>query len=100
MYIVKKGAEIPMPVPVIKDEADIPLVIGPDKRVPKQRFKVLSGNGGFYVYDYQKFDVVKDAEGKYFSAENEKEAYRFISTLSQTPLTTKNGNKKEMIIHE
>ena len=97
MYIVKKGENVPMPL--IRDKADAELVIGPDKRVPRQRFKVMSGSGGFYVYDYKKYDVVKDPEGKYYTAPSSSEAWRFVATLPQANLTMKYG-EKEVIVYE
>lgn len=86
-------------MPVIRDKADAELVIGPDKRVPRQRFRVLSGSGGFYVYDYKTYNVAKDPDGKFFSARSSSEAWRFVDTLPQANLTMKCG-EKEVIVYE
>ena len=57
-------------------------VSGEDKRLKNARFRVLSGPGGFYVYDYLTMDVVK-RDGKFFTTTSSGEAYGLLKTLPQ-----------------
>jgi hypothetical protein len=62
-----------------------PPVNGVDLRPKDQRFRVLSGPGGFYVYDYRLLDVAKK-DGKYFTSTTLHEAYGFLRELPQGTL--------------
>jgi hypothetical protein len=95
VYIVKKGEN---PTMETKERPEVPS-IAPDKRRPRQRFKVLSGAGGFYVYDYRTYDVVRNGTGKFFTTHRCEDAWSFLATLPQTDLTIKYKGK-EITIYE
>ena len=63
-----------------KDSLDLPS--GPDTRKKDLRFQILSGPGGFYIYDYLNFSVPKN-DGKYLSFPTKMEAEHALQTLPQ-----------------
>lgn len=56
-----------------------------DRRIKDQRFRILPGPGGFYIYDYLKFDVVKK-DGQFFATNSREEIQLFLKTLPQEVL--------------
>ena len=49
---------------------------------PGPRYKVISGPGGHYVYDYKSLDVVKK-DGKFFMGKEPSEAREFLRSLNE-----------------
>jgi hypothetical protein len=96
MYIVKKGANITMNS---KPELPPPVNIEPDRRSVRQRFSILPGPGGYYVYDYKKFTTVNGPDGKCFTSPDYFPAVRFLNTLPQADLTMSIGKKEIPLFH-
>ena len=51
------------------------------RKCPGPRYKVVSGPGGHYVYDFKSLDVVKK-DGKFFMTSLKGEAIEFFHTLN------------------
>jgi hypothetical protein len=82
MFIVKRK-DIPKMEQVPKEDSPKD---GTDKREKILRFKVLSGSGGFYIYDYRKFTVAKK-EDKFLSSTDPREIRQILDRLPQEVLT-------------
>ena len=52
------------------------------RKCPGPRYKVISGPGGHYVYDYKSLDVVKK-DGKFFMGKEKQEAREFLRSLNE-----------------
>jgi len=57
------------------------------RKCPGHRYKILSGPGGHYVYDYKSLDVMRK-DGKFFIDKEGKEINDFFRTLREdAPVT-------------
>jgi hypothetical protein len=52
------------------------------RNCPGPRYKVISGPGGHYVYDYKSLDVVRK-DGKFFMGKEPSEAREFLQSLNE-----------------